>query len=146
MDVEGLGWAKPMWIPDLVHDLFPAHHISRVCHEQMQEVGFPGGELDGVPVLRARPRGWIQAYGPDLDGTSSVVSSAPAKDRSYSCRQVPGRERLDDVVIGADLKPHDPVQLLAPGRQHDDGKVGTLTNSPSEVSPISVGEHDVQQD
>jgi hypothetical protein len=40
-----------MWIPDLVHDLLPPHHISGVCHEHMQKVKFPSGQLDWIPIL-----------------------------------------------------------------------------------------------
>ena len=75
-----------------------------------------------------------------------MVSLASAKNCADACGQLPGRKRLDDVVIGPDLKPHDAVQFLSPGGQHDDWKVGVLTNSPREVSSVSVGEHDVQED
>jgi hypothetical protein len=51
VDVESLRRAKPMRVPDLIHDLLPPHYIAGVCHEHMQEVEFLGGQLDWIAIL-----------------------------------------------------------------------------------------------
>jgi hypothetical protein len=55
------------------------------------------------------------------------------------------RERLGDVVIGAQLESGDPVGLLTERRQHDDRcAVGLESQTPADLQPVEAGQHDVE--
>ena len=55
-------------------------------------------------------------------------------------------ERLDHVVVGAELEADDAVGLLAAGGQHDDRHPGALPELAADVEPGPVGKHHVEQD
>ena len=50
--------------------------------------------------------------------------AASAHDRPHARDELAGAERLHDVVVGAELEAHDPVDLLAASGEHDDRDVG----------------------
>ena len=74
-----------------------------------------------------------------LGGSSAAQHSVDAGD------ELRGRERLDDVVVGAEPQPDDAVGLLALGRQQDDrgparagcSRSRRMTSSPSMPGSIT---------
>ena len=55
------------------------------------------------------------------------------------------RERLGDVVVGADLQPDDLVDLAVLGGQHDDRHVGALPQLPAHLDAGQPRQHQVEQ-
>ena len=45
----------------------------------------------------------------------------PAQDGPHPRHQLAGRERLDQVVVGAELEAEDAVDLVVAGREEEDG-------------------------
>ena len=76
-------------------------------------------------------------------GGLSVVRS-PA-DRADPGDQLAEAERFGDVVIGAELEAQDPIELLAPRRQHDDRSRRSLPQLATDVAAVHVGQAEVQQ-
>ena len=74
-----------------------------------------------------------------------LARAAAPHDRAHPRDELARRERLDDVVVGAELETDDAVDLLAARREHDDRNVGRLADLPGEVSAVAVGEHHVEQ-
>ena len=70
----------------------------------------------------------------------------PARDGADAGDQLAQPERLDDVVVGAELEPDDPVGLLAARGDDDDRHVGALAQLPADVEPVGVREPQVEQD
>ncbi len=71
----------------------------------------------------------------------------PPQTHADTGDQLAQRKRLRDVVVGADLEPQDPVDLLAFGGQHDDGRLDPLLPElAADVEATHAGQHDVQQD
>jgi hypothetical protein len=80
---------------------------------------------------------------------SSPVVPAPAGDRPHPGHQLPGREGLGDVVVGAHLEAEDLVALLGAPGHHDDrdaARLGVLLQPAADFPAVEVGHHDVQQD
>ena len=70
-----------------------------------------------------------------------------AQDRADAQGELARAERLDDVVVGADLETGDPVLLLAARGEHDDGQVGALGPQPSaDLEAVDAGQHEVEDD
>ena len=61
-------------------------------------------------------------------------------------QQLPRTEGLGQIVVGADLQAHHPVDLLAPGGQHEDGHLGLAAQFPRQAQAILPGEHQIEHD
>ena len=61
------------------------------------------------------------------------------------CEELAEAERLDDVVVCAELQADDPVDLLALGGDDDDRHVGAGAQQPADLGPVDVGEPEVEQ-
>ncbi len=71
----------------------------------------------------------------------------PSPDRGADARQqLPQRERLDHVVVGAELQPVDQVLLLAASgqNQHRDG--GLTAQLAQHLEPVHAGKHQIEDD
>ncbi len=53
-------------------------------------------------------------------------------------------EGLDDIIVGADLKPNDAVDLRTHGGQHDDRRPVLLTQLLAEDKPAVSGHHEIE--
>jgi hypothetical protein len=54
-------------------------------------------------------------------------------------------ERLDDVVVGAELKPHDAIGLGPMGRQHHDRDISPAAQRPAHLASVAVRQVQVEQ-
>jgi hypothetical protein len=99
-----------------------------------------------IAVLGRGPRYGVEPEGTVLDRAVPFGRAAASHDRLDAGRELPGGERLDHVVIRAELQAEDAVDLLAHRDQHHDGDVGGAPDLASEVTPVTVREHDVEQD
>jgi hypothetical protein len=74
----------------------------------------------------------------------------PPQDRVDARHQLVRRERLDDVVVGAEPQPDDAVGLLAARGQQDDRKARARPalverpQPPHHLQPVEAGEHQVE--
>jgi hypothetical protein len=70
-----------------------------------------------------------------------------ARRRSARCgSKLADRERLRDVVVGAELEAEHLVELLAARGQHDDRDVALTAKSLADLEPVEAGKHDVEHD
>jgi hypothetical protein len=69
-----------------------------------------------------------------------------AEDRLHARDELPWVEGLREVVVRTDLEPDDLVDVLVPSAQHEDGDVGALTDATTDVDPVEVGKHQVEDD
>ena len=60
--------------------------------------------------------------------------------------QLARRERLREVVVGAELEPADAIGLLVARRQHDDGHARPRSDLPAHIEAVHVGQADVEDD
>jgi D-alanyl-D-alanine carboxypeptidase/D-alanyl-D-alanine-endopeptidase (penicillin-binding protein 4) len=68
------------------------------------------------------------------------------KDGAHARGKLARRERLGDVVVGAELEPDDPIGLLPTRREHDHGQLGAGADPAAEREPVGAGQHDVEHD
>jgi hypothetical protein len=60
--------------------------------------------------------------------------------------QLARRERLGDVVVGAELQAEDLVELLPAGGQHDDRDVALGPDALAHLQAVHARQHDVEHD
>ena len=68
------------------------------------------------------------------------------EDDLHPGQQLPGIERLGQVVVGAHFEAEDTVRLVAPGREHDDRCLGGRPEIAAEVEAVLAREHEVEDD
>ena len=87
--------------------------------------------------------------------TSSGSSSASGSRRAmpgapqrglHARAELAHRERLGDVVVGAELEPEDLVDLLGLGGEHDDRDRRARAQAPADLEPVDLRQHHVEHD
>ena len=78
------------------------------------------------------------------------MATAPAArtDGAHAQDQLAHAERLDHVVVGAQLEADHAVDLFALGGQHHHRRLargGVAADPPADLGPRNVGEHEIQQ-
>ena len=109
--------------PDPPHELLAGEHASRVAGHEPQQVELTRGQAERLVVpdhVSARRVDDEPVEGQLLVG-HDVELGAPQHGANAGS-ELTGRERLRNVVVGAELEPDDPVGLLAAGGQHDHGQ------------------------
>ena len=73
--------------------------------------------------------------------------AGPAQQRPQAGLELAQRERLDEVVVGADVQPLDAVvDGVARGQHQDRGAVPGLAQAPADLEAVELGHEDVQDD
>ena len=127
--------------------LTAGEHGSRRRREVIQQIELEGRHVDDLAIEPHLP-------GSGVEGESRVLEAAgcignrrnPAQDGPHPCRELPWGERLDDVVIGAQLESEQAIHFLAPGREEDDRHVGGLPQLREHRVPVELGQHDIEHD
>src|SRR4051794_438907 len=88
-----------------------------------------GRPVDDEPVER-------QEVGSVVVGGALVSASKHGADASD---ELPGREGLDDVVVGATLEAEHPVLLQPSTGENDDRKVASLAHRSEHLEAVEVG-------
>ena len=68
-----------------------------------------------------------------------------ATDSTDASDEFAKAERLGDVIICAQLQAEHTVELLRPGREHDDRHCGAGTELPADIAPVHVGQTEIEQ-
>jgi len=69
----------------------------------------------------------------------------PAENSPHTRQKFAGVERLGQIVVGADLQPHDTIDIFSAGGQEHDADARLLANSLEYVEAVHSGQHDVEQ-
>ena len=94
--------------------------------------------VQGDPVL--------SAVHDQASGLESRVDAPAASHGAHAGGKLPHGERLDDVVVRAELQPDDAVGLVPPCRGDDHRHVGRPPQLAQDGQPVAVGQAQVQQD
>ena len=70
----------------------------------------------------------------------------PPQQRTDARAELADRERLRDVVVGAELEPDHLVELVVAGSEHDDRHGALGPQALADLEPIEAREHDVEHD
>ena len=71
----------------------------------------------------------------------------PAPQRRLdAASELPHREGLGDVVVGAHLEAGDLVDLVPLRGEHDDRHLAAGAKAPADLDPVELREHDVEDD
>ena len=140
--------------PDVGQELLPGEDHPGLVAEEGQDVELGGGEVDRLAVERGPAGGRLECHPAQPQGPAGGVGGGgrvagppdPAEDGVDPGHQLPGAERLGQVVVGADGQADEQVGLRVPGRQHEDGHRPVLLDPAAHLEAVEAGEHQVEDD
>ena len=120
--VDDVGREIERVLPDARLDLGARDHLAAPPQEQLEERALAHRQPHGLPAAHdlARlgvVREVVEREGPGLDDLGAPQERADAR------QQLPEREGLDQVVVGAGVEPLDLVLDGVAGREHEDLRV-----------------------
>ena len=93
-----------------IQQLSAREHAAGLAHEGRQELELRGGEVDGATC---HARAHLRQVHLDVAGAQDLGAgggaAGPAEDRAHAGHQLLRTERLDQVVVGAQLEADDAV-------------------------------------
>jgi len=159
--VDGALLDEDVVAPDAVQQLRARVHAVGVPHEEVQqaELGRPDAQLARTfPVRVVCParatlvqqtvRGRVQPQRAERHRLLQRLRRLAPQHGAHARQQLPGREGLGEVVVGAGIEPAHLVRLLGARGQHDDGqrtRACVLAPAPRELQAALPGQHPVQQ-
>jgi len=133
--------------PDGVEQLIAAEHDPRPAHEELEKTELGGRERNR---LAAHPHRETAAIHLEPAGLEHAGRPGLSPELDLDARdQLPDKERLDDVIVRAELEADDPVRLRGARGQKKDRDVADIRIGPNplaDLQPVGIRQHDVQDD
>ncbi|HSK96303.1 MAG TPA: hypothetical protein VK891_06780 [Euzebyales bacterium] len=137
--IDGAAVGVPARLPHLFGETAAADHDTGLLDEHGEQVELLGRQLDLAAVEPYAPGAGIQ-----LERTGSPRPVIAAR-RHPAGHQLAEPERLDDVVIGAQLEPQHPVGLVTTRGDDDDRHLRPRAQLPAHVIAVDVGQPQIEQ-
>ena len=136
--------------PDAREQHVARQHAARAGGQREQDLELDEGGLHRSPrTSTARLAGSMRSSwtssGP-LVGRLAPGHARAAQRRLHAAAELAQRERLGDVVVGAELEPEHLVDLLGLGGEHDDRHRRARAHAPAHLEPVEAGHHHVEHD
>jgi len=135
--------------PNLVQDHFTAHDSALMKDQELQETEFFGRQ---IKVFFALGGGFLLEIDRHISERIFLdvlgLRLAAAKDRSDPGKELFLAERLEEIVIRAELEPQDSIDLVFfLTREDNDRRVDSLLpEHPANIQPAQGRKHQVQDD
>jgi hypothetical protein len=131
-------------LPRRVQQLVARQDAAGVLQQNHQEVEFSAREVDRPALRGAAAGGLVQFDATKPQHRPRVLEAADATQVGADAGDhLRSRERLDHVVVGAELQAGHPIGLLASGREQDDRDRGLGADPADHLEAIQLGQHDV---
>ncbi len=130
----------------LGHQIVPGDRLGVGPHQQLEDAQLRGSELE-ILLVDLSPAGTqidAQRSGLDHSVDGLPVPRDPAQHGPDSRHELSRAERFGQIIVGAHLEADHPIDLLAPGRQHDDGNPVQRPDAPQHLETGKLRQHDVQ--
>src|SRR6266540_1099179 len=137
--------------PELLEQRLPREDPPRMRRHRPQQLELDVRQLHGLPVeLHASPHR-IDSQPTGGEGLRAVFALVrrqlrPPQKRTHATTELVDRERLRDVVVGAELQPNDLVELVVARGQHDNRHGAAGAQALADLETVNARQHDVQND
>src|SRR3954451_13971507 len=132
--------------PDLVEQLLAADHQALVAHEVFEQLELALGEVDLAIAARDLVRVGVEREIADPQGRHPARRAAP-QQRPQPGEQLLAFERLDQVVVGADVEALDAgLQRVPRGEHQDRGVVAVVAQALGDVDAVQPWQAKVEHD
>src|SRR3954470_23204237 len=132
--------------PHLVEQLLARDHQALVAHQVLEQLELALRELDPALPARDLVRVGVEHQVADPQRRHPARRAA-AQERAHAREQLLALERLDEVVVGADVEPlHARLERVAGGQDQDRRVVLVLAQALGHVDPVEPGKPEVEDE
>src|SRR3954447_21347429 len=151
VDVDRPRIAERRVAPDARQQHVAGEDAAGAGGQRLEDLELDEGEVD---VGAADADGALERVELEVDDVQRLVlvdglgaRHPRAAQRGPDARaELPQRERLGDVVVGAELEAEDLVDLLGLRGEHDDRDGRARAQPPADLEPVELGHHHVEDD
>ena len=120
-------------------------HAPRRGGEGVEQLRLLAREAELMPVQRDAQRGQMDRQAADDQRFAGRMLVHAADNGADARHDLARGERLDDVVVRADIQAENAVRILVLGGDHQDWNIGHRTDAAAYVQAVDAREHDIQQ-
>lgn len=143
MHVERLSGAEPDWVPNASEQLLPRNDSAWVLRKDAQQVELLRSQLHPVAIDDDLTPGAVNGH---IACLRWWISTSTSPNSANPCSKLPHGVRLDDVVVGTELKSNDPIRLIPACRSDDHRHVTCPSDLAQDVESVRIGQTEVEQD
>jgi hypothetical protein len=135
--------------PDGAQQTLASEHNSRIAQQAHQQIEFLGLEGDVQVTYPYLPTRHVHSYPTVMKHVNLLrcaIKLNPAQIGPNAGEQLTQVERFGHIVIRANLKAKDPIDVVITSRQHDDRHCAEGADGAAHIKTASSWEHDVEQD
>ncbi len=147
MGVHRAGAGRFAVAPHLQQKLLAAEHGGAPAGEAPQQVELGGGEVDRRPRKQRPPGGGLELHVADalrLDAGVGCRAFLTAQDGPDAGHQLPGAERLGEIVVGPHGQADEHVGFVVAGGEHENGNRGLVLDPPADLQAVESRQHQVE--
>src|SRR5215510_11522017 len=132
--------------PHVLDQHRPREDAAGVAHEVLEQRPLARGQLDPAAAALHLARGRVERQVGQPQHRGASLRAAPEQG-AHSRQELLERERLGQVVVGAEIEPGHLVGHAVACGQHDDGRVHAgLARGLEDAKAVALGQHDVEHD
>ena len=146
VDVHGPRAAGVAHPPHAIEEPVARVHDAGALEEVGEEVELLRRQLDRLVADRHLAALDVDDDVGELDAVVARRRLGATKDRLHAGDELARRERLGDVVVGADLEPGDTVGLLVARGEHENRHCGLRAKPAADLKAVEAGQADVEHD
>jgi Histidine kinase-, DNA gyrase B-, and HSP90-like ATPase/His Kinase A (phospho-acceptor) domain len=134
--------------PHLLEELVPRHDATAVEGEHVEQPELGWCQLGTLAIDECLHFPRIDAQFLDLDRVSALLllrTNTPPRRGTHSCDKFSHGERLDEVVVGADLERVNAIVFGAPCRHDDDRRANSFgARGLDQLPPVELRQHQIE--
>src|SRR3954452_6979249 len=132
--------------PHLIEQLLAGDHQALVAHQVLEQLELALREVDLTAVARNLVRVRVEREIADAQRGHAARRAAP-EQRAHACEQLLAFERLDEVVVGADVQAlHARLQCVACGEHQDRRVVPVVAQATGDIEAVQPRQAEVEDD
>lgn len=125
--------------------LFPGDNVASLAEKQFEQSEFNAGQIERILIQRGFPRLWIESnVAADERTCSRCCIRTTAKDGANACDEFARIEGFRHVVVCADLKAENSVNIFAACGEDEDRDWRFRANTTQYIESAHSGKHEVE--
>src|SRR5882672_83796 len=145
VDFDGVEAQCVVVVDELLRDLLLAEYSSRPREKELEQRPFPNRQIDGNVVHPDALHLGVDGQSAKREGARG--SGRTAQQRTHARFEFGDRERLGQIVVGAEIETvHAIIDRVASGQHEDIGARPPQTKPAQHFESVDVGQADVEDD
>src|SRR5438067_413101 len=104
IDIDDVGIAEEIEVPDVLGDLRAGEYVPGMAHEIFQESELPRAQLDQAPATADLTPGGVHGEVAEAQDRTHL-QGRPAQQGTEASHQLREGERFDQIIVGPNIEP-----------------------------------------